>query len=385
MSEAFNLKQDNLLLQLKNMPRPPISKELAKEIGFDQNKYEKVIEKLLTQISEVRRERMRENSIFEEKIKSMQIGGQNKNKKIVIKNNVKRNSKNLKININRPKSNYKSVRSSGYGMAPKKIDIFSTRNKKIINPNNNNNNQNNKLNTNINKKIKLIPKSKTNNIINKQKKNVNNNIKENNIILPINKNLNINNKNNINNNNKDVSKKSPINLNEIKNELDKINNENKQLEEQYSQLKKEINNNIQKNIKKNEYKNNYELIKINSEGISKSIIDDLLYELIDDLNNIETKQSKMEKINNKNNVNKNKKIIHKKLKAKPSNNLIEKCTIYKQKFLEHMKLKGSFITKDIFKIYDNFVEELSGEILEEGLNYCIEQMNNFINKIESQK
>ena len=32
MTEAFDLNQDNLLLQLKNMPKPPISKELAKEI-----------------------------------------------------------------------------------------------------------------------------------------------------------------------------------------------------------------------------------------------------------------------------------------------------------------------------------------------------------------
>ena len=31
MAEAFDLNQDNLLLQLKNMPKPPISKELAKE------------------------------------------------------------------------------------------------------------------------------------------------------------------------------------------------------------------------------------------------------------------------------------------------------------------------------------------------------------------
>ena len=36
MTEAFDLNQDNLLLQLKNMPKPPISKELAKELGFDQ-------------------------------------------------------------------------------------------------------------------------------------------------------------------------------------------------------------------------------------------------------------------------------------------------------------------------------------------------------------
>ena len=175
MAEAFDLNQDNLLLQLKNMPKPPISKELAKEIGFDQKKYETIIEKLLVQISEVRKERIKENYIFEQKITSMQIPGQkNKNNKIVIKNNIKKNSKNLKLNINRPKSNYKSVRSSGYGMAPKKIDIFSTRAKK----NRNSNNKNNVLNiNNNNKNMKLIPKSKTNNANKKINTNINNNTK----------------------------------------------------------------------------------------------------------------------------------------------------------------------------------------------------------------
>ena len=37
MSE-FDQKQEELLLQLKNMPKPTISKELAKEMGFDQKK-----------------------------------------------------------------------------------------------------------------------------------------------------------------------------------------------------------------------------------------------------------------------------------------------------------------------------------------------------------
>ena len=50
-----------------------------------------------------------------------------------------------------------------------------------------------------------------------------------------------------------------------------------------------------------------------------------------------------------------------------------------------MKLKGSFIINDIFQIYDDFIEEICKEIMEEGLNYCIEQMDNFINKIQNQK
>ena len=50
-----------------------------------------------------------------------------------------------------------------------------------------------------------------------------------------------------------------------------------------------------------------------------------------------------------------------------------------------MKLKGSFLTNDIFKIYDEFVEAVSKEILEQSLNYCIEQMDNFINNMYNQK
>jgi hypothetical protein len=83
---------------------------------------------------------LKENYLFKKKIKTMQIPMKNKNKKIGLKNNnIKKNNKNLKININRPKSNYKTVRSSGYGMPQKKIDIFSTRVKKKINVNINKN------------------------------------------------------------------------------------------------------------------------------------------------------------------------------------------------------------------------------------------------------
>ena len=388
MTEPFDLKQDNLLLQLKNMPKPPISKELAKEIGFDEKKYEAIIEKLLIQISEVRQERMKENHIFESKIKSVQILGHNKNKNILIKNNntnnniKKNNNKNLKIKLNRPKSNYKAVRSSGYGMAPKKIDIFSTRTKKKIADNNKNININNN-----NKNKKLIPKCKIINNNAKRNNNNNNNINKEHI-------KNIENDKKINKNNLNINKEKiiknqnqNIDLNKIKNELDIINKENKLLEEQYSQLKKQ-NDNIQKSNKnKILYKNNHDLIKNNVEGISKSIINGLLYELIDDLNNIENKkrEKEKEKINIKKPSVSKKKLIIKKYKANPDKKLIERCNDYRNKFFEHMKLKGSFISNNIFKIYDDFVKEMTNEICDNALNYCIEQIDSFIKKIENQK
>ena len=373
MTETFDLNQDNLLLQLKNMPKPPISKELAKELGFDQKKYESIIQKLLEQISEVRKERLKENYLFEQKIKSMNIPTQNKIKKIVIKNNfinnnnIKKNNKNLKINLNRPKSNYKTVRSSGYGMPQKKIDIFSTRIKK-------------KINDNINKNKKLIPKGKI--ITNNNKGN--NSIKE-----PI-KNLEGNKKiNKINNDLKNNINTQKFNLNKIKEDINKIYNENKQIEEQYkiSGIKY---NNFQKNNKSNIInKNNNELVKKNIENISNNLINDLLYELIDDLNNNEKNKKENEtKMNKKININQKKEkknlIIHKYI-LKPNEKLIKRCDIYRQKFFEHLKLKGSFFTNDIFKIYDEFVEEISNNILEQSLDYCIEQMDKFIKKMESQK
>ena len=374
MTKAFDLNQDNLLLQLKNMPKPPISKELAKELGFDQKKYESIIQKLLEQISEVRKERLKENYLFEQKIKSMNIPTQNKNKKILIKNNyinnnnIKKNNKNLKINLNRPKSNYKTVRSSGYGMPQKKIDIFSTRIKK-------------KINDNINKNKKLIPKGKI--ITNNNKGN--NSIKE-----PI-KNLEGNKKiNKINNDLKNNINTQKFNLNKIKEDINKINNENKQIEEQYKNSGIKYNN-FQKNNKSNIInKNNNELVKKNIENISNNLINDLLYELIDDLNNIEKNKKENEtKMNKKININQKKEkknliIIHKYI-LKPNEKLIKRCDIYRQKFFEHLKLKGSFFTNDIFKIYDEFVEEISNNILEQSLDYCIEQMDNFIKKMENQK
>ena len=407
MTEAFDLNQDNLLLQLKNMPKPPISKELAKEIGFDQKKYETIIEKLLVQISEVRRERMKENYLFNEKIKSMQIEGKNNDKKIVIKNNLKANKK--KIILNRPKSNYKAVRSSGYGIEKKKIDIFSTRSKKNNNDNKINrkttNNQINNINNKINKNNKLIPKSKTNynniikkdNISNNNINNINNKGQQKNILINNkkfiikNKNVIINDKN-LNINNKKGNKNPTSNLNEIKNELNKIQNENLQLEEEYNKLKKQINaSNALKANKKIFFKNNNELIKNNIEKISISIINGLLYELIDDLKYIEETKKEREKLKEREKMvikqkkNINNKLIKIKFKAKPNKNLIDKCNLYRQNFYEHMKLKGSFIINDIFQIYDDFIEEICKEIMEEGLNYCIEQMDNFINKIQNQK
>jgi hypothetical protein len=152
------------------------------------------------------------------------------------------------------------------------------------------------------------------------------------------------------------------------------------------------NNNKLKNSKHIYYIQNYELIKQNIDLISKNIINDLLYELIFDLKDIEeqksgnkdnevNKENKEQKQKGKNNINKK----NFKFRAILNNKLIEKCKNNKNIFKDYMKLKGSFFINNIFEVYDNFVEEMSNLLLDQGLNYCIKQMDDFIKKIENNK
>ena len=391
MDGAYKFEQDNLILHLKNMQKPPISKELARELGFDPKKYETVINKLLCEISEVRKERIKQNLIFEEKLKSIQnntiTNDKNSKTNNIIKNNAPKNKKNIKLNLNRPKSNYKSVKSSGYGIAQKKINIFSSRPKKkakdyIINKKNKN----------------LIPKnSKSSNSINIKNNNYNSH----------------NNKNKININEENDNNLNIMDCKGLINEIKKIENENKIIENRYQNSQNislnpfnDIMNNKQQNkfinINKNEekdknkfninyinYNNNFDLINKNIDNISKNIIDELLYELVFDLKNIEDKKS--EKQNNKKKKEIKQSIINSKIKSIENNfkyqskinkDFVEKCNKNKNNFEKYMKLKGSFFINDIFKIYDDFVEEMSKLLLEQGLDYCIKQMDDFIKLME---
>ena len=399
MDGAYQFEQDNLILQLKNMEKPPIPKELAKELGFDPKKYESVINKLLFEISEVRKERIKENLIFEKKMKSMQ-NNTIANDKNILKNNIKntkKNTKNVKLDLNRPKSNYKSVKSSGYGIVQKKVNIFSSRHRKKTKDNSKTTNNN-------------IPSHK---ILNKKNKNIipNNNKSNNSINIKNNNYYSNNNKNKININDAQNNNHNLIDYKELKNEIEKIKNENKIIEHRYQNIannsldplnnimnKKKQNKSI-KNEEKDKiinesikYKNNYDLINKNLENIYKKIIDELLYELVFDLKNIEDK--KFEKQKNEINLEKKQSNLNSKVKnianiikykSKINKDFIEKCNKNKNIFLKYMKSKGSFFINNIFKIYDDFVEEACKIILDQGLNYCIKQMDDFIKKIENNK
>ena len=397
MDGAYQFEQDNLILQLKNMEKPPIPKELAKELGFDSKKYESVINKLLFEISEVRKERIKENLIFEKKMKSMQNNTIANDKNILRNNNVKnakKNTKNVKLDLNRPKSNYKSIKSSGYGIAPKKVNIFSSRPRKKTKDNSKTTNNN-------------IPSHK---ILNKKNKNIipNNNKSNNSINIKNNNYYSNNNENKININDVKNNNHNLIDYKELKNEIEKIKNENEIIEHRYENIlnnsldplnnimnKKKQNKSI-KNEEKDKiiyepikYKNNYDLINKNLENISKKIIDELLYELIFDLKNIEDKKFKNQKNeinleNKQSNLNSKVKNIGNivKYKSKINKDFIEKCNKNKNIFLRYMKSKGSFLINNIFNIYDDFVEETCKIILEQGLDYGIKQMDDFIKLIE---
>ena len=455
MYGANQFDQDDLILQLKNMPKPPISKELAKEIGFDPKKYEGMINNLLCQIHEVRKERLKEKYLFDEKLKTLQYNAPTKAKMNSIKNKLKKNNtKNSKINLNRPKSNYKSIKSSGYGITPKKINIFSTRprkktkdikniipvGQKVVNKkskniltNNKSNHSLNKINNNMNNinefytfKNMEINNNNNSKVLKGEKNDINN----------INKNLNNfnsigNNLININENNyKRNNNKPPLTYyDEIMKEIEKMQNQNKLIEERYQNISNEVpqnkiinnektnisqdknkkinnllknNNNNQSNQSK--YKIYEDVIKSNVQLISKDIIDDLLYELILDLKKIEDKRAEKQRIEKENkikkilNLDEDKKKLKKKVGVKnkniqnqikfiaePNQELINKCNKSKNDFKKFMILKGSFFTNDIFKIYDDFVEEMSKSVIEQGLNFYIKQMEDFIKKIEIKK
>ena len=236
--------------------------------------------------------------------------------------------------------------------------------------------------------------------------------KKENIKNDINENIIKEDKNKINNiKNENINNPKLFYYDELRNEIEKIQKENKIIENRYQNLSDGVidplniimNNKIQnkndnnnKNILQNSkhiyYIQNYELIKQNIDLISKNIINDLLYELIFDLKDIEEqksgnkdnevkKENKEQKQKGKNNINKK----NFKFRVILNNKLIENCKKNKNIFKDYMKLKGSFFINNIFEVYDNFVEEMSDLLLDQGLNYCIKQMDDFIKKIENNK
>jgi hypothetical protein len=67
--------------------------------------------------------------------------------------------------------------------------------------------------------------------------------------------------------------------------------------------------------------------------------------------------------------------------TKIHNGLIIKCEKYKKAFYEYMKTTGAFYHPNIFVLYDNVVEEIIKDLLDEQLDYTVRQIDNFAQDI----
>ena len=85
---------------------------------------------------------------------------------------------------------------------------------------------------------------------------------------------------------------------------------------------------------------------------------------------IEDKKNKINEVNNQNNENK---IVIKKYKANIDEDIIKRNDKYKNEFKEYMVFKGSFYAKNIFNIYDEFIEEESELLLDKIINQIIDK------------
>ena len=380
----YMLRQKNLGLRLDSMHKS-ISERIENDSRFQPFGYKKIINSMLKEIDIIRKERKRENNIFERKIKSLQNELLNDNK-----NSVQNKIKILK-NIYNKKKNIKNKNSHSNKRALSNKHKTNGYKKEYKN-----NNFNDYLN-----KYKSMPK-------NRGKKYNNNRITK--II------------------NKDNTNLEQLYKQNLINEINQLNKENELIERKYKNLP--ISNqrlidiiNIKSNIKpKNnskfiDYKKNSTIIKKNINIISKDIINELLYECIGELMHIENQKSEekqkerfkrnlnITRINLEDYIQREKELILKykneknnienyqvkninqypskiKTQIDISNDLIEKCNINQEKFLEYMILKGSFYSDyNIFKIYDIFIDEMSKIIMEQEIDDFLKKADFIVDNI----
>ena len=353
--------------------------------------YQDILNNIIKEIEAVRKERKKENDIFQKRIKILEENIYNNNKLLKYKTPKKEIKKLKSIYLsNKAKENHK--RYNKYNTV--KV------NKKYKNKYNNKN-----KNDNIHQEINYI----LNNFNNKNKY--------------VNKYLRSKSKEN--KKNKNAKKKYKFGFYEkIMNEIKQLNKENELIEKSYKNMplsKEQLNDilikkiNKTKNKKEINYKYKRFLIQKDIKIIIKKIIDDLLYECIYDLMLIEREKSNnkiklisginliYENLNNlitqeKNIVSKYNNIVNKKeskaftyniipmnkkkFEVKIDNDLINKIEEDKLKLLENKLLNGSFYSNfNIFEIYDEFVDEQIKAILEDETNYIVNKYELFVDKL----
>jgi len=104
------------------------------------------------------------------------------------------------------------------------------------------------------------------------------------------------------------------------------------------------------------------------------------YTKFEDLNKKNENVNNIEIINpfDENYSQKNLQLKQNKYKIEMHPNVANISLKYSKDFYDYMKSKGSFYFPNIFGIYDEVVKQLCEEILNENVNYCVEQTNEMI-------
>ena len=409
-----NIKKEELITHFIQVPKPKIKKDLANNFGFFPKKYDMIINSLINEINQGKKE----NLIFRQKMKNYgkkNIDRYNNYYEFIYKdqkNNVQNNKNNININknnkITKPtraeiikglmqkyfgKENPKINKSNEINKNHNEINIINKQDKPLKN------NQNEIIKDN-NNKIFDIFSNKDNEGINfdnidkllsSEKLNFQDKI---NIISELNKNID------------KYTKAMPIIINQVQHSLDKIYNNKADI-------------NFRKEINKVPYiemasKIAYQIIQTNMDFIIEEIINELILDLtldfneinqrklylikkqelveefdlmknnLDDIigeeknileNNIKFIEDKKNDIVNLNNNIKENKIVVKKYKAYLDEDFIKRNDEYKNEFREYMVFKGSFYAENIFDIYDEFIEEEANSLLDKMVNQFFEKLN----------
>ena len=431
---------EDLVKHFLNIPKPHIKPKIAKDLGFNPEKYDVIINSLLKEINNIKIERKKENEMFKKQIQlyaNDNVDKYNNYYEFIYKTQ-KLNYDNTRMN--QPKNIYNKIKPTRgqaiNNLMKKYFNDGEPKNKlKKISDINIINGINPETDTSIKYKNKDKDKSgnenkvKTNNYVKASptKRNdkkdlkglIDNNINFENLDKLLSaENLTFQDKINIltelNKELDNYSEKIPIIIEQVKNSLDQI----------YEDENKAGGNNFRKEANKIPFvamasRAAYHIIQSNYDEIIEKMIDELLFDCANDLNiihhrkeqqikkqdlianfqllqdNIENMKKNEETIRERsnglaiNNDNQNikdlnairKKIIITKFRAQLDNDLINRNNNYRKDFKDYMIFKGSFYKDNIFDIYDEYIEEEGENILNKAIDKYINDLHKFGGKL----